>query len=191
MTYSHGETDEASLCPRARPPGLEKQCATDKNRRFSESERSGYVRAKTQVLSRAESKTPTSGSTGITQERPDWSARGRPQRAPCSVPSEATERGWRLRHREGDKYRCAACWAARDGRRTTASASRRRQRRDGGRNIWAAGAARGVRSAGEGRINGSDGTNWAGVGITSHAAICVMVTGGRVFEHALAGVGVW
>ena len=139
----------------------------------------------------AELKTPTSGSTGITQERPDWSARGRPQRAPCSVPSEATERGWRLRHREGDKYRCAAYWAARDGRRTTASASRRRQRRDGGRNIWAAGAARGVRSAGEGRINGSDGTNWAGVGITSHAAICVMVTRGRVFEHALAGVGVW
>ena len=44
MTYSHGDTDEASLCPRARPPELEKQCATDENRRFSESERSGYVR---------------------------------------------------------------------------------------------------------------------------------------------------
>ena len=48
MTYSHGDTDEASLCPRARPPELEKQCATDENRRFSESKRSRYVRGSSQ-----------------------------------------------------------------------------------------------------------------------------------------------
>ena len=147
------------------------------------------ARAKQDTLSSAELKTPTSGSTGITQERLDWSARGRPQRAPCFVPSEATERGWRLRHREDDKYRCAGLRETDDGRR--------RAHRDGG-SVGTEGetsgqrARRGVSARREKAASaGPDGTNWAGVGITSHAAICVMVTRGRVFEHALAGVGVW
>ena len=72
-------------------------------------------------------------------------------------------------------------------RRTTDDGERIATEAASGRRAKRLGSARREKAASA----GPDGTNWAGVGITYHAAICVMVTRGRVFEHALAGVGVW
>ena len=74
-------------------------------------------------------------------------------------------------------------------RRTTASASRRRQRRDGGRNVWAAGAARGVRWAREGSISGA---RWDELGGGwNHVSCCYLCDGySRTRLRARAG-GRW